>query len=165
VSRLAATAALAIAVAACTDTTQSTDTVAALDDMAYVRDVHPIIEARCGTLDCHGAANQPLRVFAETGLRSADNLRNQLITSDELIANVRALAAIDPGADPADNQIVSKPLAQAAGGLFHQGGEIWPDRQDPQYLCVLGWLAGTSDDAAVAAACVTAAEQVALPPP
>ena len=40
-----------------------------LDVEAYRRDVHPILEARCATLDCHGVDDRPLRLYAETGLR------------------------------------------------------------------------------------------------
>lgn len=136
----------------------------ALDGEAYARDVHPILEARCATLDCHGVDDRPLRLYAETGLRARDDLRDLPIESAELEANVRAIQAIDPDAEPAASLFVRKPLAPAAGGLAHEGGIVWADRDEPQLVCVLAWLAGASDEPTAAAACATAADQVALPP-
>lgn len=136
-----------------------------LDAEVYARDVHPILEARCGTLDCHGVDDRPLRIYAETGLRMRDDLRDQPIEPDELAADVRAVEAIDPGAAPADSLFIRKPLAGSAGGVFHEGGDLWTARDDPQLICALAWLSGTSDDPAATDACAIAADQVALPPP
>jgi hypothetical protein len=132
-----------------------------LDVDAYARDVHPILEARCATLDCHGVDDRPLRLYAETGLRVRDDLRDQPIEPDELVADVRAVEAIDPGAAPADSLFIRKPVAESAGGVFHGGGDLWTSRDDPQLLCALAWLSGERD----ADACAIAADQVALPPP
>jgi hypothetical protein len=135
-----------------------------LDQDAYARDVHPILEARCATLDCHGVGDRPLRLYAETGLRAADDLRDQPIDPAELAANVRATEALEPGASPDDALFIRKPLAESAGGVAHEGGDVWTGRDDPQLVCALAWLAGSSDEPAAAAACAIAAEQVALPP-
>jgi hypothetical protein len=128
-----------------------------LDADGYARDVHPILEARCATLDCHGVGDRPLRLYAETGLRARDELRDQPIAPEELAADVRAIEAIDPGALPGDSLFIAKP----SGGVFHEGGILWVSRGDPQLVCVLAWLSGTSD----AEACAVAADQVELPPP
>ena len=128
----------------------------------YARDVHPILEGRCATLDCHGDPGRPLRLFAETGLRAMDELRGQPITTEELEANARALAAVDPDALPRESLVLVKPLR---GGVGHAGGVIWQDASDPQPACVVGWLAGSSASAAVVSACAAAAPEVALPPP
>ena len=135
-----------------------------LDEAAYARDVHPIIEARCATLDCHGVDDRPLRLYAETGLRAADDLRDQPIDPAELAANVRATEALEPGVSPDDALFIRKPLAESAGGVAHEGGELWTGRDDPQLVCALAWLAGSSDEPAAVAACAIAAEEVALPP-
>ncbi|HEY8142510.1 MAG TPA: hypothetical protein VIG06_07565 [Kofleriaceae bacterium] len=133
-----------------------------LDEDTYARDVHPIIEARCATLDCHGVEDRPLRLYSETGLRARDDLRDQPIERDELVANVRAIAAIEPGASPAETLFIRKPLA---GGVFHEGGDLWSSRDEPQLVCALAWLEGASDEPAAAEACAIAADEVALPPP
>jgi hypothetical protein len=149
-------------VAACSGTNGTVPVATSADSLAsYAGSVHAILEARCATLDCHGDPGRPLRLYAETGLRDADALRGQPITMDELAANVRAIAAVDPGA-PADTSIVmGKPL----GRYHHVGGVVWPAPDAAQPTCVRGWLAGISGDPAVAAACQQAAGEVALPPP
>jgi hypothetical protein len=142
---------------ACGVDTGGSQTLVELDGDAYARDVHPILEARCATLDCHGVDDRPLRLYAETGLRVRDDLRDQPIDPAELAANLRAIQAIDPGAAPADSLFIRKP----AGPLFHEGGALFTASDDPQLVCVLAWLSGTRD----AEACAVAADQVALPPP
>lgn len=139
--------------------------VAELDPDAYARDVHPILEARCATLDCHGVGDRPLRLYAETGLRARDALRDLPIEADELDANVRAVQALEPGVSPAESLFVRKPLAASAGGVAHEGGDLWTSRADPQLVCVLAWLDGASGEPATAEACAVAAAEVALPPP
>ncbi len=136
-----------------------------LDQDAYARDVHPILEARCATLDCHGVDDRPLRLYAETGLRARDELRDQPIEPAELAADVRAIAGLEPGATPADSLFIRKPLAESAGGIAHEGGDVWASRGDPQLVCALAWLAGESGEPAAAEACAVAADEVALPPP
>lgn len=135
-----------------------------LDVEAYARDVHPILEARCATLDCHGVDDRPLRLYAETGLRARDELRGLAIEGAELAANVRAIQAVDPAAVPDDGLFVRKPLDAAAGGVAHEGGALWASRAEPQLVCVLAWVSGSSDQPDAATACQVAGEEVALPP-
>ena len=154
--------ALALALGACSGPDPGSQLLAPAPDLdAYTRDVHPILEARCGTLDCHGNADRPLRLYAETGLRASDPLRDTPITFAERAANVDAIAGVD---DPAtvDGHIV---LLKALGKMKHSGGAVWTRADEPQARCVRGWLAGESASAEVAAACATAATEVALPPP
>jgi hypothetical protein len=133
------------------------------DIAGYQTNVHPIVEARCGTLDCHGDLDRPLRIYAETGLRLRDDLRDQPITAEEIDASARSLLAVDPGVvDPMDRLVLTKPLA---GFVFHEGGAIWLDPSEPQPTCVAGWLASRLDDPAVADACAQALLEVALPEP
>jgi hypothetical protein len=49
--------------------------------------------------------------------------------------------------------------------VFHEGGDLWRRADDPELLCLLAWLAGSSDSASAEAACTAAAGQVELPPP
>lgn len=157
--------ALTAALTGCGHADQDVEPVDVLAADAYARDVHPIFEARCATLDCHGVTGRPLRLFAETGLRLRDELRDLPITDEELLANLQAAEAIDPGVEPERHMILRKPLAEAAGGVEHEGGELWLSRDEPQAACILAWLSGRSDDPAARDACAAAADQVALPPP
>jgi hypothetical protein len=153
--------AAALVLAACTGTDPGAVPVPrALSLPAYMHDVHAIFEGRCATLDCHGNALRPLRMYAETGLRATDALRGRPITADELASNVAAAEAVD-GADVVDDSVI---LLKPLGRMKHTGGTVWATPDDPQAVCVRGWLAGTTADADVEAACEDAAMQVALPP-
>jgi hypothetical protein len=132
------------------------------DVAGYQASVHPILEARCATLDCHGNLDRPLRLYAETGLRAADALRAQPITAAEIDADARALIAVDPAPDGRRSLVLTKPLA---GAVKHVGGDQWDSEAEPQYVCVAGWLDGRLDDPDVSAACLAAAAEVMLPPP
>ena len=154
---------VAVGVAACAGPEPGSAAIPrTLDVRAYTRDVHPIVEARCATLDCHGSVERPLRMFAETGLRASDPLRGQPITPDELAANVAAATAVDDASVPVDGSVI---LLKPLGAMKHTGATVWPSLEDPEATCVRGWLAGTSDEPDVVAACATAATRVALPPP
>lgn len=143
--------ALCLLAAACQDT-GGTQPLVSADEAAYAAYVQPVLEARCATLDCHGNVERPLRLYAATGLRASDLLRDRPLAAEELTANVRSLAAVDPGATPEASLVVSKPLA---GGQAHEGGELWTTADEPQVVCVRSWLAGAVD----VAACTTAAAQ------
>lgn len=134
------------------------------DPAIYAREVHAVIEARCGTLDCHGDSRRPLRIYAETGLRLRDELRGQPLTAEELGDNLRAIEAVDPGAAAEEHLLVRKPLAVAAGGQKHLGGELWATRTAAAPTCLVAFLSGR-DDAAMAEACAAARAEVSLPPP
>lgn len=149
---------LPLLIAACGGTNGVEDLPTADTVERYATDVHPILERRCATLDCHGDPGRPLRLFADTGLRASDALRGQPITAEELAANVRSLLTVDPGTPPAESLLLSKPLA---GGAHHVGGEIWAAATEPQPRCFIGWLTASRD----AAACEEAAAEVMLPPP
>lgn len=166
-ARIAALAALAagLALAGCSVRDQGVVSLEELDAEAYARDVHPVFEARCATLDCHGVADRPLRLYAETGLRARDDLRDRPMTAEELLANVRAVEAIDPGAPFDRGMMMRKPLAPAAGGVAHEGGDVWRDPAEAQPSCVVAWLRGESQDPAAQEACEAAAAEVELPPP
>jgi hypothetical protein len=168
--RRASTAALAAALAlaggsACAIRDQGEVVLDELDPESYARDVQPIFEARCATLDCHGMTDRPLRLYAETGLRASDDLRDLPMTEAELLANVRAAEAIDSGTPFDEGMMMRKPLAEAAGGVAHEGGDVWQVREEPQAICVAAWLRGESQEPPAQEACLTAAAEVALPPP
>jgi hypothetical protein len=113
--------------------------------------IHPILEARCGTLDCHGDPGRPLRLFSETGLRRTDELRGLPLADAEVEANLRAISAIE------FQLLVEKPLA---GGLAHEGGDVWLDLDGAQPRCYLSWLERQEPDPAT---CDDALLEVMLP--
>lgn len=151
--------AVAVALTGC-QSAEPTDTLAELDVATYQSQVDPYLGARCATLDCHGMAGRPLRIYSELGLRLRAELREQPITAEEQRLNVEAVAGLDPGVAALDHLLLRKPLALAAGGIAHKGTQIWATRDDPGYRCLYGWMAATPD----AAACSAAYELVKIPP-
>ncbi len=139
-----------------------------IDDVAlYASHVHPLFEGSCATLDCHGAAGRPLRLYSETGLRVADALRTAPglpltpLTEEELIANVQSIAAVDATETSVDARVVLlKPLSNTGGGIHHFGGQIWSGTDDVAYRCVRSWMMHAIDDVA----CAAAAARDSLPP-
>jgi hypothetical protein len=134
----------------CVDTGER-DPVVPLDLAAYTASVHVIVEARCGTLDCHGVGGRPLRIFSENGLRLADDLRGQEVTPAELAANVDAFEVLDAAL------VIDKPLV---GREAHEGGDVWFDVGEDEVVCLSAWLAGRSADAGAQAACERAKQAI-----
>jgi hypothetical protein len=118
-----------------------------LDVVAYGESVHPVVEAHCATLDCHGLAGRPLRLYAETGLRLRDELRDTALTDEEIALDVASFAAVDPPhLGTRDHLALRKGLAVAAGGIHH-GPALADARRSG--LAVSGALALGRDRAAV----------------
>jgi hypothetical protein len=144
-----------------------------LDAPFYVEHVHPVVRFSCASLDCHGAENRPLRIYAEDGLRSRRELRtepdDQPLAPDEAAWNVAAFAGIDPDPIDVDHSLVlQKPLARDAGGVAHEGGDLWDSTTEPpnrSYQCLHAWLAGETAQAAAAEACDLAAAALDPYPP
>lgn len=133
----------------------------------YARDVHPLLEASCATLDCHGSDRHALQLFAETGRRASATYRTtpaMLVQPDELEANVRALRVVDEGEpDIERGMVLRKPLALSEGGVAHVGRALWANRDDPAYVCLRAFLLREGETPAAHDACVAAYEKVKLP--
>jgi len=110
--------------------------------------VQPVLQAGCASLDCHGNAGRPLRLYARNGLRIDVALRGEDASDGEMLSNIAAIAGLEPGVDKVeDHLLLLKPLAVEAGGLHHIGGDLWPDQSDAVYRCLHAWLrAGVSDE-------------------
>ena len=147
-----------LALAACSSVEQGGLDVPAPGQLAdYRAYVHPVLAAGCASLDCHGQPGRPMRLYAKHGLRLEASLRGQDERDDELIFNMKAIAALDPEvATIADHLLLLKPLAVAAGGLHHLGGDLWPSPTDPAYRCLEAWLRTGASDVAGRAACTEA---------
>lgn len=133
---------------ACSGPAPGVASARSLDVDAYRTDVHAVLEPRCATLDCHGDAGRPMRLYAETGLRRTAELRlsDAPLSDEEGLLNVEAIAGVDPEVPVDESRVLLKPLAPSAGGMHHRGRAIWLTRDDDAYVCVSAWLAGTLDD-------------------
>ena len=111
--------------------------------------VQPVLEVGCASLDCHGNAGRPLRLYGRNGLRLEVELRGEDASDEEMLRNIEAIDGLDPAASQVEDRLLLlKPLAVGAGGLHHIGGDLWPDQSDPVYRCFHAWLrAGVADDA------------------
>ncbi len=123
------------------------------------RSVSPMMEQRCGTLDCHGNMARPLRIYSKNGLRytlkpfdpaasqDAGAVAGGAQTTDvEIELNWRAACGLEPekmndlvaGAlEPDFMMLLTKPLEEER----HKGGKLFV-RGDPAHSCMRTWLAG-----------------------
>lgn len=140
--------ALGIALGACTLANESVPSPAAsLDENVFRCNVEPILVKQCSYLACHGLAHTALRVYSPSKLRampprSLDESELPL-TDAEHHANFESAAgfAFMIG-NPDDNFLLRKPLPARDGGYEHEGGAIWTDAHDVQYVAIRDWLTG-----------------------
>ena len=118
------------------------------------RTVSPLLEQRCGTLDCHGNTARPLRLYGQYGLRYAPDGDEELFSGNlaapttdlEIERNYFSVCGIEPekmemvtsGAEPADTlTLVRKPRLTEK----HKGGRIWNEGK-PEDRCLVSWIEG-----------------------
>jgi hypothetical protein len=105
--------------------------------------IEPALELRCAQGGCHGRADRPFTLYAPGAYRmdpSRTNLAEPL-TDAEVATNALRVAALASSGDPEGSIVLRKPLAIAAGGLHHGGGDVFLDRTDRDYLALREWLA------------------------
>lgn len=108
----------------------------------FAREVEPVLETRCAQGGCHGRADRPFSLYAPGQLR-ADARRLHLaepLSVGEVATNARRVAALAVPGAPDDSPALRKPLALAAGGAYHGGGDVFVDRTDPGYRALRSWL-------------------------
>lgn len=125
---------------------------AAFTGVAPSGDVVPAVssymERRCGTLDCHGSALIPMRLYGQFGRRHPDETNvpgGFATTAAELEANYGTVCSVEP--EKTAEQVQS--LGQTADTLLivrkardvegHKGGRLMIEG-DPADRCILGWL-------------------------
>ncbi|MCC6876171.1 MAG: hypothetical protein IT378_17820 [Sandaracinaceae bacterium] len=116
----------------------------------YERSVQPHVAERCGSGGCHGREERPLALYTPGAYR-ADPARvflDEPLTAWELRENARRLSAMALGVRAERSVVVLKPLALEAGGLWHGGGDVFTELDDPACRVLSAWLdARTSADA------------------
>lgn len=129
------------------------------------RPISAVLERRCGTLDCHGTAYRPLKIYGQIGLRRPEpagsaNVKSyadyysggsEPTTEAELFDNYLSVTGLEPEildavvggkALPDALTLVRKPRLREK----HKGGLIWT-QGDPGDLCLINWLTGSDDTA------------------
>lgn len=116
--------------------------------------VSAYMERRCGTLDCHGGAEIPMRLYGQLGRRAPDegNIPGGVATTlEELEANYGAVCSVEPektAAQAADFGQTAEELLvvrKARGVEGHKGGTVVKEG-DAADQCIIGWLRGVSLD-------------------
>jgi hypothetical protein len=116
--------------------------------------VSPVLEQRCGTLDCHGNPARPLRIYGSIGLRAPDKKEaknpnyypggSEPTTDNEIELNYRAVCGLEPEIigqvmggqkKPESLTLVRKPRLDEK----HKGGRVW-DQGKPGDRCLTDWL-------------------------
>lgn len=135
------------------------------DKQAFIDHVSPYMERRCGTLDCHGAAARPMRLYGQLGHRHRDetNVAGGVATTPlELQSNYESVCNLDP--EPMDEATADLGtsaeqllLIQKARGIEgHKGGKV-VNEQDPGDRCLIGWIQRAADLETI---CAQAVEQL-----
>jgi hypothetical protein len=128
----------------------------ALDQPYFRCKVQPVLVAKCSFLACHGDPGRPYRLFARQQLRKgvAPKDRGIALTEAETQANYDATLAfaLRGLGEREDPLLLSKPLDEDTGGLFHRGREMYrgPDvfssRDDADYKTLASWMDGAKAD-------------------
>jgi hypothetical protein len=124
------------------------------------RPVSQVLERRCGTLDCHGIAARPLRIYGQSGLRKPESPESDVVktgeyytgglvatTDAEVEANYLAACGLEPEImdkviaaqlDVTDLTLIRKPRLEEK----HKGGRIWASGSILGDLCIVSWIQG-----------------------
>jgi hypothetical protein len=97
----------------------------------FTRDVAPVLRERCAGSSCHGS--QQADLYLTCGNGDAEQRWNYEL----------ALRYLDEVA--ASSELLRRPLATGAGGVFHEGGDVFADVNDPDYKKILAWAEDTID--------------------
>ncbi|HHH11547.1 MAG TPA: hypothetical protein ENK23_05675 [Sorangium sp.] len=123
--------------------------------------VSRLVEKRCGTIDCHGGANRPMRIYGQRGRRldPEDIPGGRATTDEELRANLESMCHLEPERmirfrageiGPRDLMLLRKPLLLE----HHKGGPVL-EEGNLGLVCLESWLQGEPN----VSTCQTAANQ------
>jgi hypothetical protein len=139
------------------------DVVLPAFDTVTFRSFSAVMERRCGTLDCHGDASRPLRIYGQYGLRRPEpvgspNVENyaeyysggkEPSTLVELEDNYRSICALEPEltaevfAKKSSADVLTV-VRKARLREKHKGGLLW-NKGEPGDVCMTNWLTGNAD--------------------
>lgn len=125
-------------------------------DATQFKAVAPMLERRCGSIECHGSHYRNMRVYGYGGQRLEPGARPDFparVTDVESSATYDSVIGLEPevmrtvvadkGVNPERLTLVRK-----AKGLEQHKGDTRIYAGDDADKCLLGWLANTTDVAA-----------------
>ena len=150
-----AAALLSLLLVGCAGAPSGESATVGLDAPTYAAFVHPVLERRCGSLDCHGQEPRGLRVYGEGGLRfEPDSTRSPALgptTEAEIRATYASVVGLEPErlrallersprttADVYELTLMNKATARER----HRGGPSLV-RGEPAEQCIARWLSGS----------------------
>lgn len=151
--------------------------LAELDRTYFDRAVQPVLARRCAFSDCHGTPERFLSLYARgrhrfPGIDPEDGQPIGImspITREELDWNYdRARGFVDPSA-PEKSLLLTKPLAEEAGGLYHRAAtlygenlDVFDDASETDYQVLVRWAFGGApcEDGTGRDVCEVEAEEV-----
>lgn len=100
-----------------------------LDYAVFVSAIEPILASRgCSNVACHGGQGSGMLLLSDGSNPQADFTS---ITNHTLPWAAR------------QSPLLLKPLAMAAGGVVHGGGDVFADTTEADYRTILLWIEGT----------------------
>lgn len=125
--------------------------------------VQPILARECAMPDCHGNSARRLQVLAPGRMRLAAELSKALaaqpaeeresghhppLTAVEREFNFQqARSMVVPGQPVQDCALLNRPLAVAAGGMYHvEGGDVFASMLDLDYVTLQVWIEGAGQE-------------------
>jgi hypothetical protein len=125
--------------------------------------VSAVFERRCGTLDCHGSAFRPMRIYGQNGLRRPEPKGSKNVgdfaeyssggleptTLAELSDNYQSIVSLEPELVAQVVQGLSSPdrlsvIRKARLQEKHKGGLLWY-QGDPGDACLTNWFTSVDD--------------------
>lgn len=139
---------------------------------ATFKPVSAPLEARCGTLDCHGSFARNMRIFSKNGIRADESTVSgvQDTTDTEVQLNYESVVSIEPeklsGIVSHMGQNFEKWIVytKGSGAEHHKGGSRFA-KGDDTYKCLLSWVTGAVDMTACAQSTAAFMRPDEMPPP
>ncbi len=91
----------------------------------FVNSVQPVLLKRCAGSSCHGS--QTADLFLTCGKDDRQQRWNYWVATRYL--SEQAVVS----------ELIRRPLALRGGGVYHEGGDIFPDTSDRDYKAILAW--------------------------
>jgi hypothetical protein len=133
---------MTITVAACGNVDPGTNaTTGELDQAVFAAAIQPILDARgCSQSGCHYRDKSAPNTGGPGGSLRLFDCSGSSCTPEQVVANHDSASGMANIPNPATSKLLTKPLAQSAGGIQHLGGDIFLSVTDADYLAVLAWI-------------------------